>query len=86
MSTLSLGTKAPKLVGKLSDKLEKLFDKQKGTSKKLDKKDKEIAQKNIDANKPKTKSQQKNLKPIYLKPIGPKPKPSAKQVQVNKTK
>ena len=35
MSTLSLGTKAPKLVGKLSDKLEKLFDKQKGTSKNL---------------------------------------------------
>ena len=35
MGTLSLGTKAPKLVGKLSEKLEKLFDKKKGTSKKI---------------------------------------------------
>ena len=40
MGTLSLGTKAPKLVGKLSEKLEKLFDKKKGTSKKITEKQK----------------------------------------------
>ena len=89
LGTLTLGKKAKKAkeaVGKLSDKLEKLYDKQKGTVKKLDEKDKEIAQKNIDANKPKTKSKQKVKRPIYLKPIGPLPKPSAKQVQVTKAK
>ena len=79
-----------KITGVVSDivkkKIDDIIDNKKGTVKKLDEKDKEIAQKNIDANKPKTKSQQKNLRPVYLKPIGPKPKPSAKQVQVDKAK
>lgn len=79
-----------KITGVVSDivkkKIDDIIDNKKGTVKKLNEKDKEIAQKNIDANKPKTKSQQKNLRPVYLKPIGPKPKPSAKQVQVDKAK
>ena len=71
MSTLSLGTKAPKLVGKLSDKLEKLFDKQKGTSKKITAKEKKQLQKNIDANKGKVtqiKKRASNLKKKQTKP------------------
>ena len=71
MSTLSLGTKAPKLVGKLSDKLEKLFDKQKGTSKKITEKEKKQLQKNIDANKGKVtqiKKRASNLKKKQTKP------------------
>ena len=65
MGTLSLGTKAPKLVGKLSEKLEKLFDKKKGTSKKITEKQKKQLQKNIDANKGKviqSKKRASNLK------------------------
>ena len=49
-----------KITGVVSDivkkKIDDIIDNKKGTVKKLDEKDKEIAQKNIDANKPKTKS------------------------------